>query len=80
RRTDQIEYEAIMDRNEAVFYAQYGDHMRDQEEEMADVASAATASAAAANAGTPEFTFSVLGLEDPAAFNNFMRPDPPADE
>ncbi|MCI90426.1 hypothetical protein A2U01_0111718, partial [Trifolium medium] len=57
-----------MDRNEAVFYEQYGAHMRAQEEGRA----AATASAAA-NAGTPEFTFSELGLEDPAAFNNFMN-------
>ncbi|MCI77463.1 hypothetical protein A2U01_0098733, partial [Trifolium medium] len=58
RRNDQIEYKAIIDRNEAVFYEQYGAHMRAQKEER--VASAA------ANAGTPEFTFSELGLEDPA--------------
>ncbi|MCI25615.1 hypothetical protein A2U01_0046806 [Trifolium medium] len=47
--------------------------MRDQEEERP-----AATSAAAANAGSPEFTFSELGLEDPAAFN-FMNPDPPTD-
>ncbi|MCI45241.1 hypothetical protein A2U01_0066480, partial [Trifolium medium] len=34
---------------------------------------------ATANAGTPKFTFSELGLEDPAAFNNFMNQNPPAD-
>ncbi|MCI42042.1 hypothetical protein A2U01_0063277, partial [Trifolium medium] len=70
---DRIEYEAIMDRNEAVFYEQYGSYaaqMRAQEEESA---------VAAANAGTPEFTYSELGLRDPVAFNNFMNPDPPAD-
>ncbi|MCI49931.1 hypothetical protein A2U01_0071175 [Trifolium medium] len=44
--------------------------MKAQEEQRA---------AAAANAGTTEFTFSELGLEDPTAFNNFMNPDPPAD-
>ncbi|MCI88127.1 hypothetical protein A2U01_0109413, partial [Trifolium medium] len=33
RRSDQIEYEAIMDHNDAVFYAQYGAHIRAQEEE-----------------------------------------------
>ncbi|MCI82255.1 hypothetical protein A2U01_0103529, partial [Trifolium medium] len=61
----------------AVFYEQYGPYaaqMRAQEEE-----SVVVASAAAANAGTPEFTYSELGLEDPAAFNNYMNPDPPAD-
>ncbi|MCI90872.1 hypothetical protein A2U01_0112166, partial [Trifolium medium] len=61
----------------AVFYEQYGPYaaqMRAQEEKRNVVASAA-----AANAGSPEFTFSELGLEDPAAFNNFMSPDPPAD-
>ncbi|MCI63761.1 hypothetical protein A2U01_0085018, partial [Trifolium medium] len=53
RRSDQIEYEAIMDRNEAVFYEQYRAHMKAQEEKRA-----ATATAAAANAGSLEFTFS----------------------
>ncbi|MCI71019.1 hypothetical protein A2U01_0092282, partial [Trifolium medium] len=61
-------------------YGPYAAQMRAQEEERAADASAADASAAdASNAGTPEFTFSELGLEDPAAFNNFMNPDPPAD-
>ncbi|MCI95172.1 hypothetical protein A2U01_0116470, partial [Trifolium medium] len=55
-------------------YGLYAAQMRAQEEERA-----AAASAAVANAGTPEFTYSELGLEDPAAFNNFMNPDPPAD-
>ncbi|MCI70239.1 hypothetical protein A2U01_0091502 [Trifolium medium] len=54
--------------------------MRAQEEGRAAAASAAaTSTADAANVGTPEFTFSELGLEDPAAFNNFMNPDPLAD-
>ncbi|MCI67783.1 hypothetical protein A2U01_0089042 [Trifolium medium] len=55
--------------------------MRAQEEERATATSAAAAASAAdaANAGTPEFTFNELGLEDPATFNNFMNPDPPAD-
>ncbi|MCI67060.1 hypothetical protein A2U01_0088318 [Trifolium medium] len=55
--------------------------MRTQEEERVAAASAASAAASstAANAGSPEFTFSELGLEDPAAFNNFMNQDPPAD-
>ncbi|MCI93252.1 hypothetical protein A2U01_0114550, partial [Trifolium medium] len=35
RRTDQLEYEAIMNRNEAVFYEQYGAHMKAQEEQRA---------------------------------------------
>ncbi|MCI41327.1 hypothetical protein A2U01_0062560 [Trifolium medium] len=70
QRADQIEYEAIMNHNEAVFYEQYEAHMRTQEEERA---------AAAANASSSEFTFSELGLEDPAAFNNFLNQDPPAD-
>ncbi|MCI98247.1 hypothetical protein A2U01_0119550, partial [Trifolium medium] len=39
-----------MNHNEAVFYEQYGAHMRAQEEEMAAAASAA----AAANASSPE--------------------------
>ncbi|MCI50098.1 hypothetical protein A2U01_0071342, partial [Trifolium medium] len=42
RQADQVEYQAIMDRNEAVFYEQYGAHMRAQEEQRA----AASASAA----------------------------------
>ncbi|MCI27323.1 hypothetical protein A2U01_0048521 [Trifolium medium] len=66
RRADQIEYEAIMNRNEAVFYEPQR-------------AAAASASAAAASTGSPEFTFSELGLEDPTSFNNFMNQDPPAD-
>ncbi|MCI52552.1 hypothetical protein A2U01_0073797, partial [Trifolium medium] len=70
RRADQIEYETIMNRNKAVFYEQYGAHMRAQEEEMDDAASAA-----AANASSPEFTFSELGLDDPATFNNFLNQD-----
>ncbi|MCI78028.1 hypothetical protein A2U01_0099298, partial [Trifolium medium] len=37
------------------------------------------ASAAATSAGSPEFTFSELGLEDPTAFNSFMNQDPPTD-
>ncbi|MCI48747.1 hypothetical protein A2U01_0069990 [Trifolium medium] len=48
--------------------------MKAQEEQRVVVASVA-----AANAGTPEFTFSELGLDDPADFNNFMNQDPPAD-
>ncbi|MCI46808.1 hypothetical protein A2U01_0068049 [Trifolium medium] len=35
--------------------------------------------AAAASAGSPEFTFSELRLDDPATFNNFMNQHPPAD-
>ncbi|MCI86963.1 hypothetical protein A2U01_0108244, partial [Trifolium medium] len=46
RRNDQIKYDAIMDRNEAIFYEQYENHMKAQEEQRA-----AAASAAAANAG-----------------------------
>ncbi|MCI52771.1 hypothetical protein A2U01_0074017, partial [Trifolium medium] len=37
---------------------------------------AVAASAAAASAGSPEFTFSELGMDDPSEFHNFM--DPPA--
>ncbi|MCI68471.1 hypothetical protein A2U01_0089732, partial [Trifolium medium] len=44
RQADQLEYQAIMDRNEAVFYEQYEAHMKAQEEQRA----AASASAAAA--------------------------------
>ncbi|MCI66954.1 hypothetical protein A2U01_0088212, partial [Trifolium medium] len=42
RRADQMEYQAIMDRNEAVFYEQYGAHMRAQEEAQRAAASAST--------------------------------------
>ncbi|MCI84491.1 hypothetical protein A2U01_0105769, partial [Trifolium medium] len=45
QRADEVEYHAIMDRNEAVFYEQYGVHMRAQEEQRAS----ASASAAAAS-------------------------------
>ncbi|MCI55126.1 hypothetical protein A2U01_0076376 [Trifolium medium] len=48
--------------------------MKAQEEQRVAAASAATV-----NAGSPEFTFSELGLDDPAAFNNFMNQHPPAD-
>ncbi|MCI96703.1 hypothetical protein A2U01_0118003 [Trifolium medium] len=62
-----------MDRNEAVFYEQYGAHMRAQEEQRAP----ASASAAAASHGSPIFTYGELGLDDsPGDFQNFM--DPPA--
>ncbi|MCI76165.1 hypothetical protein A2U01_0097434, partial [Trifolium medium] len=71
RRADQIEYEAIMDRNETVFYEQYGAHIKAQEEQRAD-----GASASAAGAFSPEFTLSELGMDDPGDFQNFM--DPPA--
>ncbi|MCI39618.1 hypothetical protein A2U01_0060850, partial [Trifolium medium] len=37
---------------------------------------AASASAAAASAGSPIFTYSELGMDDPGEFPNFM--DPPA--
>ncbi|MCI41333.1 hypothetical protein A2U01_0062566, partial [Trifolium medium] len=74
RRADQIEYETIMNRNEAVFYEQYEAHMKAQEEQRV-----AAASAAATSAGSPVFTFSELGLDDPADFNNFMNQHPPAD-
>ncbi|MCI18559.1 hypothetical protein A2U01_0039713, partial [Trifolium medium] len=73
RRVDQIEYEAIMNRNEAVFYEQYEAHMKAQEEQRV---AAASASAAAASAGFPMFTFSEFGMDDPGEFNNFT--DPPA--
>ncbi|MCI84225.1 hypothetical protein A2U01_0105501, partial [Trifolium medium] len=53
QRADEIEYQAIMDRNEAVFYEQYGTHMRAQEEQIV----AASASAAAASHGSPIFTY-----------------------
>ncbi|MCI54865.1 hypothetical protein A2U01_0076115, partial [Trifolium medium] len=36
----------------------------------------ASASAAAASVGSPMFTFSEFGMDDPGEFNNFM--DPPA--
>ncbi|MCI58791.1 hypothetical protein A2U01_0080046, partial [Trifolium medium] len=51
RRADEVEYQAIMNLNEAVFYEQYGAHMRAQEEQGA-VASAS----AAAGHGSPFFT------------------------
>ncbi|MCI91033.1 hypothetical protein A2U01_0112327, partial [Trifolium medium] len=64
---------AIMDRNEAVFYEQYGAHMRAQDEQRA----AASASAADAGGVSPVFTYGELGLDDsPGDFQNFM--DPPA--
>ncbi|MCI76718.1 hypothetical protein A2U01_0097988, partial [Trifolium medium] len=70
-----IEYEAIMNIIKAVFYEPYEAHMKAQEEQRVAAASAS----AAANASSPEFTFSKLGLEDLAAFNNFLNQDPPAD-
>ncbi|MCI93104.1 hypothetical protein A2U01_0114402, partial [Trifolium medium] len=60
RRAGQIEYEAIMNRNEAVFYKQYEAHMKAQEEQRV----AASASAATAGGVSPEFTFSELGMDD----------------
>ncbi|MCI79388.1 hypothetical protein A2U01_0100659, partial [Trifolium medium] len=57
RQADQIEYQAIMDRNEAVFYEQYGAHMKAQGEQGA----AASASAAAGH-GSPFFTLGELGM------------------
>ncbi|MCI38495.1 hypothetical protein A2U01_0059723, partial [Trifolium medium] len=68
----EVEYQAIMDRNEAVFYEQYGANMRAQEEQRA----AASASAAAASQGSPIFTLRELGMDDSPDFQNFM--DPPA--
>ncbi|MCI53335.1 hypothetical protein A2U01_0074581, partial [Trifolium medium] len=58
RRADEIEYQGIVDSNEAVFYEQYGAHMRAQEEQRA----AASASAAASH-GSPIFTYSELGMD-----------------
>ncbi|MCI47380.1 hypothetical protein A2U01_0068621, partial [Trifolium medium] len=55
-RADQVEYAAIMDRNEAVFYEQYGAHMKAQEDQRA-----VGASVSAAGAYSPEFTLSELG-------------------
>ncbi|MCI55382.1 hypothetical protein A2U01_0076632, partial [Trifolium medium] len=52
QRADEVEYQAIMDRNEAVFYEQYGAHMRAQDEQRA----AASASAAAGGV-SPVFTY-----------------------
>ncbi|MCI89808.1 hypothetical protein A2U01_0111097, partial [Trifolium medium] len=49
-----------MDRNEAVFYEQYGAYMRAQEEQRA----AASASTAAARHGSPMFTYGELGMDD----------------
>ncbi|MCI46272.1 hypothetical protein A2U01_0067512, partial [Trifolium medium] len=66
RRADQIEYEAIMNRNEAVFYEQYEAHMKAQEEQRA----AASASTAAAGRVSPMFTFSELGMDDSGEFHN----------
>ncbi|MCI87306.1 hypothetical protein A2U01_0108588, partial [Trifolium medium] len=40
QRADQIEYEAIMNLNEAVFYEQYEAHLKAQEEQRAAAASA----------------------------------------
>ncbi|MCI35792.1 hypothetical protein A2U01_0057013, partial [Trifolium medium] len=58
--------------NEAVFYEQYGAHMKAQEEQGA----AASASAGAGH-GSPFFTLGELGMDDsPGDFQNFM--DPPA--
>ncbi|MCI72126.1 hypothetical protein A2U01_0093389, partial [Trifolium medium] len=45
RRAYQIEYEAIMNRNEAVFYEQYEAHVKAQEEQRAAAASASAAAA-----------------------------------
>ncbi|MCI90550.1 hypothetical protein A2U01_0111843, partial [Trifolium medium] len=58
RRVDRLEYEAIMDRNEAVFYEQYGvfEAQRKAQKE---------ARAAAAATRSPAFTYSELGLDDP---------------
>ncbi|MCI59372.1 hypothetical protein A2U01_0080627, partial [Trifolium medium] len=60
RQADQLEYQAIMNRNEAVFYEQYGAHMRTQDEQRA----AATASGAAAGGVSPIFTYGELGMDD----------------
>ncbi|MCI91599.1 hypothetical protein A2U01_0112893, partial [Trifolium medium] len=60
RRADQIEYEAIMNCNEAVFYEQYEAHMKAQEEQRA-----AAASATAASVVSPMFTYSEFGMDDP---------------
>ncbi|MCI54100.1 hypothetical protein A2U01_0075347, partial [Trifolium medium] len=55
--------------NEAVFYEQYGAHMRAQEEQRAT----ASASTAAAGGVSPMFTYSELGMDDsPGEFHNFM--------
>ncbi|MCI97910.1 hypothetical protein A2U01_0119211, partial [Trifolium medium] len=50
----------------------YEAHMKAQEEQRA----AASASAAATSNGSPIFTYSELGMDDPVDFPNFM--DPPA--
>ncbi|MCI84085.1 hypothetical protein A2U01_0105361 [Trifolium medium] len=60
-----------MNRNEAVFYEQYESHMKAQEEQRV-----AASASAAASAGSPIFTYSEFGLDDPGEFRNFM--DPPA--
>ncbi|MCI70418.1 hypothetical protein A2U01_0091681, partial [Trifolium medium] len=60
RRADQIEYEGILNHNEAIFYDQYEAHMKAQEEQRAD-----GASTSAAGAYSPEFTLSELGMDDP---------------
>ncbi|MCI46819.1 hypothetical protein A2U01_0068060, partial [Trifolium medium] len=50
---------------------QYGAHMKAQEEQRA----AASASVvAAASHGSPIFTYSELGMDDPGDFQNFMDP------
>ncbi|MCI85975.1 hypothetical protein A2U01_0107254, partial [Trifolium medium] len=53
----------------AVFYEQYGAHMRAQEEQRA-AASASTP----ADHGEPMFTYGELGLDDSPGFHNFMDP------
>ncbi|MCI35152.1 hypothetical protein A2U01_0056373, partial [Trifolium medium] len=70
RQADQVEYQAIMDRNEAVFYEQYGAHMRAQEEQRA------AASASTVGHGSTMFTYGELGFDDSPGYQNFM--DPPA--
>ncbi|MCI81594.1 hypothetical protein A2U01_0102868, partial [Trifolium medium] len=70
RRTDLEEYQAIMDRNEVVFYEQYEAHTRAQEEAQRAAASASTP----AGHGEQMFTYGELGLDDSPGFRNFMDP------
>ncbi|MCI75364.1 hypothetical protein A2U01_0096633, partial [Trifolium medium] len=64
RRADEVEYQAIMDRNEAVFYEQYGAHMRAQDEQRA----AASASAAAGGFLRSSHMVSLAWMTPPVIF------------
>ncbi|MCI89330.1 hypothetical protein A2U01_0110618, partial [Trifolium medium] len=64
RQADQVEYQAIMDRNEAVFYEQYGAHMRAQKEQRA----AASASAAAGHGSPISHIVSLAWMIPPVIF------------